>query len=122
MNNNTSDSTAKIISYLKKLESSLRKEIKNGDKLLRQEILKVEERVEDLEEGQNKAADRLESMELGQKSILSQMREQHDEVMTAVSNFAGRVQNLEDENVVGTKHYRDHGKRISKLELKIQSA
>lgn len=120
MKNKTVDNTTKIISHLKKMEFSLRREIKSGDKLLRQEMLKVEERVEGLEEGQKRVEARLESIESGRNSILSQMKEQHDKVMTAVSNFAGRVETLEEENVIGTKHYRDHEKRISKLESRTQ--
>ncbi|MEK9178512.1 MAG: hypothetical protein AAB801_01895, partial [Patescibacteria group bacterium] len=48
---------------------------------------------------------------------------QHDEVMTAVSNFGGRVQKLEEENEVGAdqiselrEQANDHEKRITVLE------
>ena len=140
--NKITDNQTRIISVLKKMEASLgseirkgddslrteirrgdnslRAEIKRGDKAIRQEMLKIEERVENLEEGHKRIEDRLGSLESGQNSIISQMRQQHDKVMTAVSNFAGRVQNLEDENVVGTEHYRYHEKKISKLEAATQ--
>lgn len=103
MKNKTTDNTAKIISYLKKLESSLRKEIKNGDKLIRQEILKIEERVEGLEGKQE------------------QMDKKLDNIQNTLDGFVGKVEALEQENVIGTEHYRDHEKRISKLEATIQS-
>ena len=81
-------------------------ELKKTEKSLREEILRVEERLENTEE-----------------KILKQMGEQHDEVMTSLSNFAGRTKDLEDENAVGVKHTRelrvefdDHEKRIRKLE------
>lgn len=97
------------------------KDLKKTEKNLRAEILKVEERVENLEEGQKRIEVRLESVESGHKSILSHMKEQHDEVMTAVSNFAGRVEDLEEENSLGTKQYENHEKRISKLDTTVQS-
>ena len=133
MKNRTNNNQTKILTAIKKMETSLRSEIrrgdgslraelKRGDKLLRQEILKVEERVEDLEGGQKRIEDRLGGLESGQNNIISQMRQQHDEVMTTVSNFAGRVQSLEEENTMGTEQYRDHEKRIAKLEFTAQPA
>jgi uncharacterized phage infection (PIP) family protein YhgE len=89
---------------LNKTEKSLSSEIKNGNKLLRQEILKAEERVEDLEEGQKRI-----------EAIVNKISVQMD-------GFVGKVEALEQENVIGTKHYRDHEKRISKLEVGAQSA
>ena len=50
MPNKTSNDYTEILVAIKKLGSSLAEEIRKGDKLLRQKILKVEERVEGLEE------------------------------------------------------------------------
>ncbi len=131
MPNKTPNDQTVVLLAIKKLEASLRNEIrkrnnalraemKSGNNAIRQEMLEIEERVEDLEEGQKRIDDRLESVESGQNSILSRMKEQHDEVMTSVSNFAGRVQDLEDENALGTEQYQDHETRISKLEKTTQ--
>ncbi len=128
MNNRTSDNQSVILSAIKKLGASLRNEIRKGDnalraemksgnKAIRQEALKVEGRVENLEEGQKTIEGRIGDLESGQNRILDQMKEQHDEVMTSVSNFAGRVQDIEDENALGTEQYQDHETRISKLEM-----
>ncbi len=89
---------------IKKVAS--KSELKRTEKVLREEILRVEERLERTEE-----------------KLSKQMREQHNEVMTTLSNFGGRVTTLEDENTVGADHTRelrvevdDHEKRITNLE------
>lgn len=91
----------------------LRAGFKRTEKSLRQEILKVESKVELVEDKVGKT----------RKDLIQQMKMQHDQVMTAISNFAGRVETLETENAVGTKHTRelrvqvdDHEARITTLE------
>lgn len=79
------------------------KDLKKTEKNLRVEILKVEERVENLEEGQKR-------IEVTVNKISSQL-----------DGFVGKVEVLEQENIIGTKHYRDHEERISKLEATVQS-
>ena len=81
-------------------------DLKNVERSLRTEILKVEEKLEKTED-----------------NLMKQMREQHDQVMNTLVDFVGRVKNLEDENTVGTHHTRklrvqvdDHEKRITTLE------
>ena len=93
-------------SELKQTEKVLRAELKRGDRVLRDEILKVEENLEKVEE-----------------KLIKKMDEQHDEVMTNVSNFAGRVETLETENEIGAdqihrlrEDVKNHEKRIAKLE------
>lgn len=85
---------------------SLKTDLRRVEKSLRGEILRVEERVEATED-----------------KLSKQMKEQHDQVMTAISNFAGRVETLETENSVGTDHTRklriqvdDHETRLTTLE------
>ena len=104
MKNKAVDNTVKIISVLKKMETSLRSEIRKGNKSLRQEILKVEIRVEDLEEGQQ------------------EIKKTLDNVQGTLDGFVGRVDDLTTENIVGANQFRDHEKRISKLESRSQSA
>ena len=58
--------------------------------------MKVESKVELVEE-------KVEEVE---NKLSKQMKDQHDQVMTAISNFAGRVETLETENSVGTDHTR----------------
>ena len=114
MNNRTSDNQSVILSAIKKLEASLRNEIRKGDnalraemksgnKAIRQETLKVEERVENLEEGQKRM----------EKTI--------NKISIQLDGFVGRVDDLTKDNEVGTEHYRDHEERISKLETTVQS-
>lgn len=90
---------------LKKFEKSLRAEFKKSDKSLRGEILRVEEKVENLEEGQK----RIEATVNRTASILD--------------GFVGRVDNLTADNEVGANQTRDlrvqvddHERRISRLE------
>ena len=109
MNKKTSDNQSVILSAIKKLEASLRNEIRKvdnslrsemrrGNKSLRQEMLKIEERVEGLEEGQKEMNKKMDNLEI------------------KMDGFVGKVEALEQENIIGTKHYRDHEERISKLE------
>ena len=100
----SSDDQAKILSAIKRMEASLRVEIKKGDKSLRQEILKVEERAESIEEGQGDVRKKLEILQ------------------NTLDGFVGVVDNLRTDNVVGANQFRDHEKRISKLESRVQAA
>lgn len=72
-----------------------RTDLKNMERNLRGEILRVEEKVEGLED---------------------LMRKQHDAVMTAVSNFAGRAENLKTENQIGSDQIRRLDERVTILE------
>ena len=134
MPNKTPNDQKTVLVAIKKLGSSLAAEIRRGDnalraemksgyKAIRQEALKVEERVENLEEGQKRM----------EKTI--------NKISIQLDGFVGNVGKLTEENVIGTEHYRDHdlpaialpwpprtawqagwlrqlqaGKRISKLE------
>ena len=101
---NKTDSQTTILSAIKKLGISLRSEIRMGDKLLRREMLKIEERVGNIEEKQKVMDKKLDSLD------------------SKLDGFVGKVETLEKENEIGTEHYRDHEKRISKLETTIQPA
>ena len=105
MNKKTSDNQSVILSAIKRLGSSLRVEIRTGDKLLRREILKVEERVEGLEETQR-----------GFNAGQAVMNKKIDNLQNDLDGFMGKVEALEQENSLGVKQYRDHEKRIAKLE------
>ena len=90
----------------KKSEKSLRAEIKRGDKALRQEILRVEERVENIEEGQKRI-----------ETIVNR-------TANTLDAFLGRLDNLETDNEVGANQISDlreltdnHETRITKLEI-----
>lgn len=80
------------------------KDLKKTEKNLRVEILKVEERVESLEEGQK----RIETTV--------------NKISVQVDGFVGTVSNLQTENILGTNKQEDHEKRISKLESSLQAA
>ena len=91
----TNDQKSPIISEIRRVEKSLRHEMKKTERVLRQEILRVEEKVEQIDD---------------------KMKIQHDKVITAVSNFAGRVENLETENEIGSDQIRRLDKRLTALE------
>lgn len=78
------------------------KDLKKTEKNLRGEVLKVEERVGNLEEGQKR-------IEVTVNKISSQL-----------DGFVGKVEAFEEESIISTEHYRDHEKRISELEFTTQ--
>src|SRR3989338_11416653 len=90
---------------IKGLRTELKSELKLGSKSIRREILKVEERVENLEEGQKRI-----------EAVLGKMAKTLD-------GFVGRVDDLTVDNEVGTHQTReleikvdDHEKRLKNLE------
>ena len=104
--------------------ADVNKIVKSSEKVLRAEILRVEERLERVED---KLSTKIEGVEdkLSAKieGVEDKLSAKIDKVLTAVSNFAGRVENLETENEIGTDQIhelgettKDHAKRIAKLE------
>lgn len=94
-------------SDIKKLEKST----KADSKLLRQDILKVEERVENLEEGQVRIETKI------------------DKIAEMLDGFVGRVDDLTTDNEVGAHQTRElrlqvdnHEKRLQSLESLKQTA
>ena len=88
---------------LKKLAT--KSELKRVEKSLRQEILKVDEKVERVEESQERVEAKL------------------DKISTQLDGFVGRVDDLTVENKVGANQIREldvkvdgHEKRIKQLE------
>ena len=109
--NNTATKTD--INKLVKSINILRSESKSTRRSLWREILRVEGKVEKVE-------DKVEKVK---ENLIQKMTEQHDQVMTAISNFAGRVETLETENSVGTDQTSElrvqvdnHEARITTLE------
>ncbi len=107
-----------IISEIKRVEKSLklelkkslglefRRELKKTERNLRGEILRVEEKVEKTEE-----------------SLREEIRGVKNDLMNKIDSFAGRTEALEEENTVGANQTRklgvqvdDHEGRITKLE------
>ncbi len=100
-------------SATKKDFQGLRSEFRSTKKSLFGQLLKLEEKIE---HGKEELSEQI-------KKQSEQMKKQHDEVMTLVSNFVGRVGDIEDNNEVGAEHTRElkvnvenHEKRIKKLE------
>lgn len=90
---------------LVKEAKGLRAEFKRTEKNLRQEILRVEERVENLEEGQARIEAKI------------------DGIANTLDGFVGRVDDLTTDNEVGANQIhelreitKNHETRISKLE------
>ena len=50
------------------------------------------------------------------------MDSKFDKLMNTLDGFVGRVDDLTTENVIGANQVKDHEKRISKLESRVQSA
>ncbi len=104
MANKTVNTPATIVDVNKALKSS--------EKVLRTEILRVEERVERVEE-------RVERVEIK----LTSMDAKLDKISNQLDGFVGRVDDLSNDNEIGTDHIhelrkttKDHEKRIAKLE------
>ena len=94
-------------------KSDLSKTVKKTERVLRAEILRVEERLEGVED---KLSAKIEGVE-------DKLSAKIDNVLTAISNFAGRVENLETENEIGADQIhklrddvKNHDKRLAKLE------
>mgnify|MGYP001588085005 CR=1 FL=1 len=114
-----------IISEIKRVEKSLKleikkslglafhKELKKTEKILRVEILKVEEKVEGVGE-------KVEGLE---ENLRKEIKEMRNDLMNKIDSFAGRTEALEEENTVGVNQTRelrvqvdDHEVRIKKIE------
>ena len=107
MQKNTSDTQVAT----KKDIRGLRIDFKKTDKSLRAEILKVDERVENIKESQKRVEKKL------------------DKIAITLDGFVGRVDNLTADNQVGIHHTRelrlqvdDQEKRIKNLESPAQTA
>ena len=125
MLNKTPNDQKTVLVAIKKLGSSLAAEIRKGDKLIRQEILKVEEGVESLEESFEYMESRLQRVEHKSERVEAKMDkvdQKLDKLQNTLDGFVGKVETLGKENEIGTEHYRDHEKRISKLEKTVQQA
>lgn len=100
----TKSDIKRVENYLKKFATKkdlqqLRSDYKSTKKTLWNEILRAEGKIDNAEE-----------------KLSNQMQKQHDQVMTAISNFAGRVETLETENEIDSDQIRRLDERISTLE------
>ncbi|OGH17223.1 MAG: hypothetical protein A3C30_01265 [Candidatus Levybacteria bacterium RIFCSPHIGHO2_02_FULL_40_18] len=92
--------------------ADVNKAVKGSEKVLGTEILRVEERVENLEEGQKRLEGKVDKMGSTIEKISNQL-----------DGFVGRVDDLTNDNEIGTDQIhelretaKDHEKRIAKLE------
>lgn len=95
MKSNSKSESSEIIQEIKKV----RREIKNTERALRDEMLRVEEKLE------NKI-----------DKVDQKLDVKFDKVITDVSNFAGRVETLEEENEIGSDQISKLNKRMTALE------
>lgn len=99
-----------------RIENGLKKfstktELKNVEKSLRGEILRVEERVENVEDGL--------------KDLKGEMHVVHkklDKLQNTMDKFVGIVDDLRTENEVGTHQIKELDKRVTKLESSPRTA
>lgn len=97
-------------------KSDLNKAVKSSERLLRAEILRVEEKVENVEEGLKRVEEKLSNKIDGIEVKL-------DKISSQLDGFVGRVDDLTNDNVIGTdqvhrlyEDVKDHEKRITVLE------
>jgi len=90
------------IDRLDKGIKSTKADLKKVEKSLRREILRVEEGLEKTED-----------------KLSKQMQAQHDQVMNTLVDFVGRVKDLEDENIIGTKHTRELRVQVDNHEVRL---
>lgn len=88
-----------IISEIKKLAKSLKTGFKKTERVLRQEILKVEEKTEELADGQKRLDVKLSRIE------------------NTLDGFVGTVDNLRVENEVGANQISDLRERVDDHDL-----
>ncbi len=91
----------------------LRSDFKSSKKSLFGQMLKLEEKIENVED---RLGEKIEKAEVKLETKI-------DKLLTEVSNFAGRVETLEKENELGAdqihrvrEDIKDHKKRITRLE------
>lgn len=117
--------TTTVQAATKKDIQSVRNDVKRSSKTLRTEILKVEEKTENLEESIGYVEERIERVEYKIERVetkMDKMDKKLDNLQNTLDGFVGTVETLSEENVVGAEHYRDHEKRIAKLESVAQPA
>ncbi len=114
-----------IISEIKRVEKSLkldlkkslgldfRKELKKTERILRVEILRVEGKIEKTEEGLKEEI----------RKTKEEVKETKNDLMNKIDSFAGRTETLEEENTLGAHQARElkiqvdnHEARITKIE------
>lgn len=130
-----------IISEIKRVEKSLklelkkslglefRRELKKTERNLRNEILKVEARVEGVEEKVEGVEESLTGKIIRlEENLKEEIREVRNDLMNKIDSFAGKTEALEEKNTVGVNQTRelrvqvdDHEGRIIKLESSVNS-
>jgi len=110
-----------VISEIKRVEKSLklelkkslglefRRELKKTERNLRGEILRVEKKVERLKKKVIK----------GEKNLKEEIRETRNDLMNKIDSFAGRTITLEEENTVGAHQTRELRVQIDDREARI---
>ena len=96
------------------------KAVKGSERILRTEILRVEEKVEKVEDGLKRVEEKLTNKMDGLVAKL-------DKISNQLDGFVGRVDDLTNDNLIGTdqihqihKEIKDHEKRIKQLESPTQ--
>ena len=125
--NPTQVATKGDIQSLGKNIRELRTESKRTEKSHVKEILRVEERVENLEEGQKRLGVKVDNvekrLEVKIENVEQRLGIKLDKIMNTLDGFVARVDNLTVENQVGVHQTRElrvqvdgHEKRIKHLE------
>lgn len=103
--------------------TALNVELKKTERVLRNEILRVEERVENVEDGMKRLEGKVDGIEKRLGDKIDGIEVKLDRIANQLDGFVGRVDDLTNDNEIGTDQIhllretsKDHEKRIAKLE------
>lgn len=110
------------IAKLTKSISQHRSESRSTKKSLWKEILKVEGRVENFEDGQKRIETKVERLEtkvdkLDERTIKMDRTLNH--LRNTLDGFVGKIDNLVKDNEVGADQYREHDLKINDHEARL---
>ena len=101
-------SSKKIIKSQKAEINEIKVLFKRFERFLKEGLLKIEGRVENIEDGQNEIKE-------GQKRLETKV----DNLEITLDGFMEKVDNLVKENVVGADQYKEHNVKIKDHEARI---
>ncbi len=96
------------------------KDLKADSKSVRAEILRVEVKVENLEDGQKRHEMQIRELRIETKVNNEKVNDKLDRLMNTVDGFVGRVDNLTVDNEVGTHQTRELELKVEALEKRVK--
>lgn len=99
---------------------SLRTELKSETKSIRSELLRVEGKVENVEDNQKRLEMQIKEYRTETKLNDQKMNDKLDRLMKTVDGFVGRVDDLTVDNEVGTHHTRELQVKVKDLDKRLK--